>query len=116
MADHGDICRMHAHPLSRAFRATHTDTKAPTSVDVTITGCTANAALILTRKDVVAGLTRASAGGTAHFYDLDDSDQHLYYAHETDGSNAWSISVENQTVVVTSLASGGTTSYAWISG
>ncbi len=98
-------------------KGNHTATKAPVSVDVTITGATANSVIALTRNGVYVSPARANGSGVAHFYDLDDSDDHLYYAYQIGSTNLWSVSVENQTVVVTPLSfSSATHAHAFICG
>lgn len=108
----GEIAATHAWSqrsaqTQRPFRATHTDTKRPASVTVAITGATANAYIILNRNGVRVTSTRANGSGNAWFYDLDDSDDHLYYASEIGSAKVWSVEIENTTVTVTLLSSGG---------
>lgn len=107
----GEIAATHAWSqrvaqTQKPFRASHTDTKRPTSVTVAITGATANAYITLSRNGVRVSSTRANAGGNAWFYDLDDSDDHLYYASEIGSTKAWSVEIENTTVTVTRLSPG----------
>lgn len=126
MADQGDIFRtqrigiqdaysevaathawsQRSAPTQRPFRATHTDTKRPTSVTVAITGATANAYITLNRLGAHVMTTRADGSGNAWFYDLDDSDDHLYYASEIGSTKAWSVEIENTAVTVTRLSPG----------
>lgn len=104
---------MRLHHVSKPFRATNTDTKRPVSVTVTLTGANANAMVLLSRKGAFVDRRVASAGGVVSFYDLDDSDDFLYYASESGSTKAWSVSIEVASVVVTSLSAGGG-SYGWV--
>lgn len=88
------------------FRASHTDTKRPVSVTAAITGATANAYIALDRNGVRVTSTRANGSGNAWFYDLDDSDDHPYYASEIGSTKAWSVEIENTAVTVTRLSPG----------
>lgn len=128
MADQGDICRsakvttirlfdgsftpsqiMWSKVVTAAFgfRGSHTDTKRPTSVTIAITGATANAYISLSRNGVQVTRTRANDSGNAWFYDLDDSNDHLYYASEIGSTKAWSVAVNGTSVTVTALSGGG---------
>lgn len=128
MADQGDIIRAGLHPTQRpftypytsdhlwkqtravklptAYLTSHTDTKR-ISVTAAITGATANAYITLSRNGVNVINTRANGSGAANFYDLDDSNNHLYYASEIGSTKAWSVQVVNTTVTVTALSAGG---------